>query len=71
MLAKIRQEEAKERLVESAFVGFQMGAGGDKSFGEYLESLGLRDKTIESKPEQSISAKDLATLKRLSQEKFR
>jgi hypothetical protein len=71
LLAKIRQEEAKERLVESAFIGFQMGAGGEKGFGEYLESLGLRDKTIESKPEQTISAKDLATLKRLSQEKLR
>jgi len=48
-----------------------MGAGGDKGFVEYLESLGLKDRAIEKKSEQSISAKDLATLKRLSQEKLR
>ena len=44
-----------------------MGSGGDKTFGQYLESLGLSEKKAE--PQQVISPKDLATLKRLSKEK--
>jgi len=38
---KIKHEEAREKLILAAFVGFQMGAGGDKNFKQYLESLGL------------------------------
>ena len=41
MLLKIKHEEAREKLILAAFVGFQMGAGGDKNFKQYLESLSL------------------------------
>lgn len=33
--------ENSNRLINSAFIGFQMGAGGDKTFQQYLQSLGL------------------------------
>lgn len=36
-----RMEEGKERLVLAAFVGFQLGAAGKKTFREYLNELGL------------------------------
>jgi len=63
LLSEVRHEEAKERLIESAFIGFQMGAGGENTFGQYLESLGLKEKTVE---EPTMSSKDIATLKRLA-----
>jgi len=50
-------------MVEAAFIGFQMGAGGDKNFGAYLESLGLKEKTLD---EPTMTTKDIATLKRLA-----
>ena len=43
MLSKVKQEEAKDRLINSAFIAFQMGAGGDKTFGQYLEKIGLSE----------------------------
>lgn len=62
-LSEVRKDEAKERMIEAAFIGFQMGAAGDKNFGAYLESLGLKEKTFEEPP---MTAKDIATLKRLA-----
>lgn len=41
LLAKLRQDETREKFILAAFVGFQMGAAGDKNFSQYLESLGL------------------------------
>jgi hypothetical protein len=46
-----------------SFIGFQLGAGGDKTFGQYLEAIGLKEKTAES---QTMSPKDIAALKRLA-----
>ena len=43
LLAIIREKEGKDRLIQSAFIGFQLGAGGDKTFGAYLESWGLME----------------------------
>ena len=57
MLADIRTEEMKERYIQSAYIGFQMGAGGEKNFGRYLESLGLADKP--QQPQDSRTAKDI------------
>lgn len=34
-------EEGKERLVIAAFIGFQLGAAGKKTFKAYLNELGL------------------------------
>ncbi len=47
ILHEIKHEEAKGRLIEVAFIGFQMGAGGNNTFGQYLESLGLSEKKVE------------------------
>lgn len=51
MLIKASQDEAREKFILSAFVGWQMGAAGEKTFGEYLSYLGLSDeppKRVES-----------------------
>jgi len=54
LLSEVKIAETKERMIESAFIGFQMGAGGNKPFGKYLESLGLADsKPEDAKPERS------------------
>jgi len=66
LLSEVKQEEAKERLIENAFIGFQMGSGGDKTFGAYLESLGLKEKTA---ADEVMSAQDIAKLKRLSEKR--
>jgi len=60
-LSEVKHSEAKERMIENAFIGFQMGAAGDKTFGAYLESLGLKEKTLEP-----MTARDIAALKRLA-----
>lgn len=39
------KEEAKERLVQGAFIGWQLGAAGKRTFQEYLHSLGLLDES--------------------------
>ncbi len=54
-------------MSEFAFLAFQMGAGGDKTFGDYLNSIGLGDKTQTQKAE--TSPRDIAALQRLSKEK--
>jgi len=41
LLLEVRREEEKEKLIMSAFIGWQMGAGGGMKFGEYLADLGL------------------------------
>ena len=55
--AKARQEEAKERLVLAAFVGWQMGArikregeSGSEAypFAEHLARLGLSERPVQS-----------------------
>jgi|TARA_Y100000310_G_C20377581_1_gene666450 hypothetical protein len=47
-------------MIIAAFIGFQMGAGGDKNFGEYLEGMGLKDIP------QTMTAGDIAALERLA-----
>lgn len=59
LLSGVRRAEAKEKLVLAAFVGWQIGAGGKKKFGEYLRHLGLSDEA----PQQADSRKgEAATL---------
>ena len=41
MSADARRAEGQERMVLAAFVGYQMGAAGKKTFKTYLEELGL------------------------------
>lgn len=41
LLVDEKKEANKERFILSAFIGWQMGAGGNKKFGEYLAELGL------------------------------
>lgn len=36
-------DRVKEEFTLAAFIGWQMGAGGKKRFGEYLNHLGLSD----------------------------
>lgn len=46
LLGKAKLDEAKRELVLAAFVGFQMGAAGKKTYGEYLRHLGLSDEPL-------------------------
>jgi len=39
LLSEVRREEAEEKFTLAAFVGWQMGAGGNKTFGQYLKHL--------------------------------
>ncbi len=49
LASKAREEEAKEKLINSAFIGWQMGAGGKVKFGAYLSKLGLTEGPVETK----------------------
>lgn len=42
LLIEAEREDVRERFILSAFIGWQMGAGAGKKFGEYLEGLGLK-----------------------------
>lgn len=69
LLPKVKQEEAKDRLIEQAFLAFQMGAGGKETFGQYLNGLGLGDnQSSQQSKEQTITPAALATLKSLAKE---
>lgn len=41
MLAEKRTQEHKERLILGAWIAFQLGAGGDMTFGDYLDKMRL------------------------------
>jgi len=45
LIGEIKKEEARDAFTLSAFTAFQMGAGGEKKFGEYLNDLGLSENT--------------------------
>ncbi len=65
-ITELKREEDKARITEFAFLAFQLGAGGTKTFGEYLNELGLGDGQVPK--EQTISPQALATLKSLAKE---
>lgn len=54
VIQDIETREFREKLITSAFTAFQLGAGGDKPFLEYLSAIGLADKPaaqqVKSKP---------------------
>lgn len=60
LLSKVEQNEVKERFILSAFIGWQLGAGAGKKFGEYLEEVGLSEKrTAAEVPEdKELTAKE-------------
>lgn len=58
VVKEAQETEFRDRLVQGAFIAFQMGAGGKNSFGEYLNSLGLGEKRTESK-QAKISTGDI------------
>lgn len=41
IIAEARADEAKDQLTNSAFVAWQLGAGGELTFRAYLRRLGL------------------------------
>lgn len=50
-----KREKDKEKWILAAFVGFQMGAGGEMAFGKYLESLHLAPETVTATPKESAA----------------
>lgn len=57
MLSKARQDEIQEKLISAAFIGWQIGAGAGKRFGEYLEELGLTEKQVTKTEGKEMTAK--------------
>jgi len=45
-LSEARREETEEKFTLAAFIGWQMGAGGKKTFGQYLKHL-LPDEPVQ------------------------
>jgi hypothetical protein len=43
IIAEREREEARERYRDGAWIAFQMGAGGDVTFGDYLSRMGLSE----------------------------
>ena len=43
LLTRVNHEEAKDKFILAAFIGWQMGAAGNKTFKEHLRNLGLSD----------------------------
>lgn len=61
---KAKQEGEKERLILAAFVGWQMGAAGQKTLGQYLCDLGLSSEPPRAaKPQGSLD--DTEKLRRM------
>ena len=65
LLGKVKQEEAKEKLVLAAFTSWQLGAGNKRTLGEYLEHLGLSDKAPQQRRGKDAQKKEEATLSRM------
>ena len=58
MLNKQEAKKHKDRLHLGAWIGWQMGAGGTKSFGEYYKNFGIDDTApLDKKTAALIAAK--------------
>lgn len=58
LAVKAKQEQAQDALVQSAFIGWQMGAGGKVKLGEYLHSLGLSDSLPQQPDTPAVEEKE-------------
>lgn len=59
LIAEIRLEEQKERMIAAAYTAWLMGAGGKKSFKSYITTLGLVEKPVPlTKEERKQLAKE-------------
>lgn len=62
LIAEIRVEEQKERMIAAAYTAWLMGAGGKKPFKSYLTTLGLVEKPAPlTKEERKQIAQDAYT----------
>lgn len=52
LIAEIRLEEQKERMIAAAYTAWLMGSGGKKSFKSYITTLGLVEKPAPLTPEE-------------------
>ena len=43
VVAERFKSEARDRLKQGAWIAFQLGAGGEMTFGDYLDKMGLSD----------------------------
>ena len=59
LIARARHDEVKEQFVLAAFVGWQIGAASDKTFGEYLRHLGLSDELPQQVDSRKGGSRDL------------
>lgn len=48
LINRLNREEEKEKLILAAFIGFQLGAAGKGTFGDYLKRLKLSDEDPQS-----------------------
>ena len=49
LIERRAREESRERLQSGAWIAFQMGAGGEATFGDYLDKIGLGGQKAEPK----------------------
>lgn len=49
----------RDGLIQSAFTAFQLGAGGDKTFGDYLSHIGLSDKPAIQQVKTKLTTPDI------------
>ena len=45
-------------MIEGAWIGFQLGAGGELNFGDYLRKMGLLEENPEVIEERKVTAKE-------------
>jgi hypothetical protein len=45
-------------MIEGAWIGFQLGTGGDMNFGDYLRKMGLLEEKPEVIEERKVTAKE-------------
>ena len=43
VVAERIKSEARDKLKQGAWIAFQLGAGGEMNFGDYLDKMGLAD----------------------------
>jgi hypothetical protein len=63
-ISKVKSEELKEKYRQSAFIAYLITGGEEGGFAEYLEKIGLNDKSSEqSPPVEEVDSKEEALSK--------
>jgi len=63
----VEAEETRKRLVAASYTSWQQGAGGKKTFGEYISGLGLSEKLpkLNKKQQRKLAIRGINTARRI------